>query len=484
MANVRDYTLMLLDRDGLVVGWNAGAELLLGYQQDEIVGQHFARLFTAEDQEAQRPQRELAQATIQGRAADDNWLVRKDASRFWAAGMTIPLWDDRQQLRCFVKIVRNVTQRKEAEQALQQAHQHTVEILERISDAFYALDGEWRFTYINRRAEQLWQRTREELLGKRIWDVFPQAIDTPSYQAHLRAVAEHRPVAFEAFSPVVHTWIDAIIYPSATGVSVYFRDMTQRKQAEEERAQLLAREQAARQHAEEAVRVRDAFLAVASHELKNPLTSLQGNAQLLERRAQTLLPEREQHILRTIAEQADRMNHLIGHLLDLSLLESGQVRLNRAPVDIASLVRRVVEEMQPLLEQRPVRIEDATEPLVVLGDAVRLEQVLRNLLQNAVKYSPAESPIAIRLMQRERQACIAVIDQGIGIAEEAQAHVFERYYRARQGAAHQVSGAGIGLSVVKEIVALHGGGVSVESSAGQGSTFTICLPLLEAAPGQ
>jgi PAS domain S-box-containing protein len=484
MANVREYTLMLLDRDGLVVGWNAGAEQLLGYQHDEIIGQHFARLFTAEDQEAQRPQRELEQATTHGRAADNNWLVRKDGRRFWAAGVTIPLCDDQQQLRCFVKIVRDVTQRKEAEQALQQAHQHIFDILERISDAFYALDREWRFTYINRRAEQRWQRTREELLGKRIWDAFPEAIGSASYQAHLRAVAEDRPVAFEALSPILHTWIDAIVYPSATGVSVYFRDMTERKQAEEERAQLLAREHAAREHAEEAVRVRDAFLAVASHELKNPLTSLLGYAQLLERRAESLLPEGEQQIVRTIVEQADRLEHLIGHLLDLSLLESGQVHLNRALVDVGALVRRVVEEMQPLLGQRHVQIEDALSPLVVLGDAVRLEQVLRNLVQNAIKYSPAESPIAVRLMQHEQQACVAVVDQGIGIAEEAQAHVFERYYRASHGDAQQVSGAGIGLSVVKEIMALHGGSVSIQSSEGEGSTFTICLPLLEAVPRQ
>jgi signal transduction histidine kinase len=160
---------------------------------------------------------------------------------------------------------------------------------------------------------------------------------------------------------------------------------------------------------------------------------------------------------------------------------------------MAALVQRVIEEVQPTLEQHTVAYQPPEETLVIAGDELRLEQVIQNLIGNAIKYSPAGGPIVVRMMRRDRNACagqeratangeevcIAISDQGIGIPDEALSRLFGRFYRAPNVDTDHFSGMGIGLYVVNEIVTLHGGDVQVDSTVGVGSTFTICLPLIE-----
>ncbi|HWQ12291.1 MAG TPA: ATP-binding protein [Roseiflexaceae bacterium] len=251
-----------------------------------------------------------------------------------------------------------------------------------------------------------------------------------------------------------------------------------------ERLRLYAAERRARAVAEAAVRARDQFLQIASHELKNPLTSLLGNAQLLTRRdaREHMLSERDRRTVRTIVDQAVRLNELVATLLDISRLEAGQVRITRAPLDLAALVRRVVEAARPSLTQHTIEVQGA-EALPVEGDAIRLEQVFQNLVGNAVKYSPAGGQITVQVDEERAMARVRVTDEGIGIPAADLPHLFERFYRVSSAEAQQISGTGIGLYVVKEIVTLHGGEVTVESVEGQGSTFTVWLPLGQASPG-
>jgi PAS domain S-box-containing protein len=246
-----------------------------------------------------------------------------------------------------------------------------------------------------------------------------------------------------------------------------------------ERARLYEAEHSARTSAQEALRVRDAFLSIAAHELKNPLTSLLGNAQLLQRRSMRAgtQSERDQQTIATIVDQAARLNKLITTVLDVSHMEPGQLSIERKPLDLCALVGRIVADVQPTLTQHTLTLSDPERVLIISGDALRLEQVIQNLLQNAIKYSPAGGEIAVRVEQREQMACVAVTDQGIGIPADALPRLFQRFYRASNVDAGGISGLGIGLYVVKEIVTLHGGAVEVTSTAGQGSTFTFCLPL-------
>jgi PAS domain S-box-containing protein len=246
-------------------------------------------------------------------------------------------------------------------------------------------------------------------------------------------------------------------------------------------ARLTEAEQQARARAEAAVRLREQFLSVAAHELKTPLTSLLGYAQLFQRRTERegILTERDQRALQVIVEQSARLNKMVLALLDLSRIETGQLTIERAPMDICALLRRLVEEIRPTLDGRALDLVCDDEPLMIAGDELRLEQVFQNLIQNAIKYSPDGQPVIVRARQCEQRACVSVADQGIGIPQTALPQLFQRFYRASNAADQQFSGIGVGLYVVKEIVDLHGGDVTVASVEGHGSTFTVSLPLLE-----
>jgi signal transduction histidine kinase len=259
----------------------------------------------------------------------------------------------------------------------------------------------------------------------------------------------------------------------------FTRDITERKQAEREREQLLARERAARVEAQEAVRVRDVFLSIAAHELKTPLTSLLGNAQLLQRRTERdgNATDRGKNSIRVIVNQAKRLDKMILALLDVARIETGKLSIERAPMDLCALARRVVEEIQPTLVSVTVDCQMPTDTLIIDGDEVRLEQVVQNLLSNAIKYSLQGGSVVVRVEQHGTQARLQVTDEGMGIPTDDQPHLFQRFYRASNAEAQYMSGMGIGLYVVKEIVTLHGGTVAVASCEGAGSTFTVSLPI-------
>jgi PAS domain S-box-containing protein len=231
--------------------------------------------------------------------------------------------------------------------------------------------------------------------------------------------------------------------------------------------------------AKDAIQIRDTFLSIASHELKTPLTTMLGHTQLMQRRLARAdgFSKRDQLSLDTIANQANRLDRMLTSLLDLSRLQSGQLNIQRAPLDLGPLIQRVIGELGPLLDKRELQLRLPDEALLVDGDELRLEQVLQNLLQNAVKYSPAGAAIRVEAFTQDELACVCVIDEGVGIAAHEIPRLFDRFYRAGNAQAQHVSGFGVGLYIVRQIVELHGGQIKVESEEGRGSTFTICLPL-------
>jgi signal transduction histidine kinase len=241
----------------------------------------------------------------------------------------------------------------------------------------------------------------------------------------------------------------------------------------------------ARHEAEQAVRARDTFLSVASHELKTPLTSLFGNGQLLQRRMARGAPlgERERRNVEVIVAQARRLSKLIDDLLDHTRLREGRLEIQRASLDLAELVRRVAAELEPALVHHTLSLELTAAPLPILGDPMRVEQMLVNLIGNAVKYSPQGGPVEIGVQRADPWALVRVRDRGIGIPAAAQAQLFGQFYRAPNAVSKQISGMGIGLYIVRELVERHGGTITVESEEGEGSTFTLLLPLAE-SPAQ
>jgi PAS domain S-box-containing protein len=238
--------------------------------------------------------------------------------------------------------------------------------------------------------------------------------------------------------------------------------------------------------AQAAVRARDQFLSIASHELKTPLTSLMGYIDLMQRRAARAgdQTDRDQRAMQVVGEQAARLNKLVTALLDLSRIETGQLSIERGLVDLNALARRLVEETQPTTNRHTITFSGDKQPIMILGDELRLEQVIQNLIQNAIKYSPGGGTVAVLASRQDTTAYLHVSDQGIGIPGTALPQLFRRFYRAPNADSQHISGMGIGLYVVKEIIELHGGTVDVASQERQGSTFTISLPLLQIDQGR
>ncbi|MBI3971680.1 MAG: PAS-domain containing protein [Chloroflexi bacterium] len=275
----------------------------------------------------------------------------------------------------------------------------------------------------------------------------------------------------------------------------------ERTRTHERIVHLYEAEQQARRQAEAAVRARDEFLSVAAHELKTPLTSLLGSAQLARRRLEQtgrLEPERLVRTVETIDEQSRKLARLVNQLLDLSRIQAGKLAIDRSPTDVAALVRDAAATAQATTTDHTIAIEAPTE-LIAEVDALRLEQVLANLLDNAIKYSPEGGPIEITLAasvpnsaqhdiasspesndgaaiaaSRPTSVQLTVADHGLGIPPEHRPHIFDRFYQAH-GAAYR-SGMGLGLAICREIVELHGGRIEVDCPETGGTRFVATLP--------
>lgn len=235
--------------------------------------------------------------------------------------------------------------------------------------------------------------------------------------------------------------------------------------------------------AQEAVQVRDEFLSIATHELNTPITSLLGFADILRRRIETddSTTPRDRLMARTIHEQSLRLHRLLSSVLDVSRLRVGQFTIERSPMDLGALTRRAVDNLRTMLETHTITLSCPDGPVPILGDELRLEQVILNLLQNAVKYSPGGGAIVVDLRREHHEAVLAVSDQGVGIPAESLPRLFSRFYRASNINHRRISGLGLGLFIVREIITLHGGTITAASEEGRGSTFTIRLPLHTAA---
>jgi signal transduction histidine kinase len=248
--------------------------------------------------------------------------------------------------------------------------------------------------------------------------------------------------------------------------------------SETERASLLQREQQARKLAEEQVRIRDDFLAMLSHELRNPLSGILGAAQLL--RIENVSPVQKRHAQDILLRQGKHLTRIVDDLLDLARLARGKVRLDMRPVELASVVESVVDALRvagQVEQQLSVRLV----PAWIRADRTRIEQVVGNLVTNALKYTPAQGHIEIELTADDGEACLTVRDSGVGIAPELMPTLFETFVQGAVSLDRAQGGLGIGLSLVRSLVTLHGGTITAASEgSGKGSTFTLRLPLRQA----
>jgi PAS domain S-box-containing protein len=239
VEGVRDYAIFMLDTEGHIQSWNGGARRIKGYSQQEILGQHFSIFYPPEDVELGKPERELREAEAKGIYEEEGWRVRKDGSPFWARVLITALRDEAGQLRGFAKVTRDITERKLAEEALHESSRRIENILDSI-DEFSSVDRKWRYTYINERALRRIQRakgealTREEVMGKNIWELYPELVGTTLYQELHRALRGQQTIHLEGYSPLSDRWVEVHAYPFEEGLAMYSRDVTERKRAEEQ----------------------------------------------------------------------------------------------------------------------------------------------------------------------------------------------------------------------------------------------------------
>ncbi len=396
-----------------------------------------------------------------------------------------PCRDEHRQVTGGVGIVEDVTlqRRMEDERATQSALVDTLLRTAPIGMAF--LDSQLRYVRINDVLARMNGKPVEEHIGRQPHELLGRG-GAWLEQILQGVLASGKPLEqfemnnqdFHAEGPP-HCWA-ASLYPvhgkdgRQLGVGAVVEDITERKKAEQEHARLF-------REAQEAVRVRDDFLTIASHELKTPLTPLSLRLANLERRLEhgqpvdpTSLRHARHHLLRLTA--------LINDLLDASRVESGGLALHPQPTRLDELTQHVIRVTEGTHEgDQRIEFHPASIPLQVLGDPYRLEQVISNLLENALKYSPSGGTIHVSLEPQGELALLSVTDQGIGIPADQQQHLFERYFRARNVSTHSYGGLGLGLYICRDIVERHGGRIWVESKVGQGSTFYVALPTLQGA---
>ena len=374
---------------------------------------------------------------------------------------------------------------------LESARNYAETIIETVQIPLIVLDVNLRMQTANRSFYETFQVTESATLGMLLFELGNGQWDIPQLRSLLeRILVDGQPVQdFEVdheFEQIGHKTmlLNACKLhqeDDADMILLSIVDITERKQFETERSQLLAQEQATRQQAEAANRAKDEFLSNLSHELRNPLAALLAWTKLL--RTGTFDDAELEHALESINQSAGALNQLIEDILDVSRITSGKLRLNIRPLDLRPVVQASLNSVHLAAVAKTIQVVPSLSSVVVMGDSDRLQQVLWNLLSNAIKFTPAGGRVDITLSQVENQAQIQVRDTGRGIRADLLAQIFERFYQTDSSTTKTNQGLGLGLSIVRHLVELHGGTVQAESAGeGQGATFTVRFPVYTPPP--
>jgi PAS domain S-box-containing protein len=484
--------IVLTDLRGIVTRANEAFCQLVGRTADELVGRD-SRTYTHPDDLGLTGQiiGGFREGSVRGGAYEKRY-VRKDGAAVWAQLSLSATRDATGEPEGIVAIIEDVTHRKVAEAALAR----DAMLLANVRDAVIVTDLRGIVTFWNEGATRLFGFAADEMLGRPLSRRLPESARA-EVDAWIGRIAtgdaEFAGEWLDWRKDGSRVWIevrtrrisDADGKP--VGVMGVSHEITERKRAEQERDELLERETAARSEAERASRMKDEFLATLSHELRTPLNAILGWSQILS--GGNLEADDLAEGLRTIERNARAQTQIIEDLLDMSRIISGKVRLNVQRVELAALVRASMDTVKPAADVKGIRLEakidaDAGDTMV-LGDASRLQQVFWNLLNNAIKFTPKQGRVEVRLEREDASLAVSVADSGEGIAAEFLPHVFDRFRQADASTTRRHGGLGLGLAIVKQLVELHGGSVGVTSEGrGRGATFTLALPIAAAADAE
>lgn len=448
----------------------------------------------------------IERALESGAAYEAEYRILNEGRERWVVARGHVDRDDRGRPIRFSGVLMDTNERKLAEEAqraltsrlaklyeqLQLSEDLYRTLFESIDQAFCLIDVlfddegkafDYRYLQVNAAFEK--QSGLREVVGKTIRELVP-TIEPFWPELYGRVIATGESARVE--NPVLgmKRWFE--VYACRVGpaerrqVVVLFSDITERKNIEQERERLLRLEVDARRIAEEASRVKDEFLATVSHELRTPLNAMLGWVQML--RSGAVEEDRKERALETIERNARSQAQLIEDLLDMSRILAGKLRLELEPLDVAGVVGMSLESIRPAASAKGIRLAAALDSIgAVSGDAHRLQQVVWNLLSNAVKFTPAGGDVKVMLRNLDSALEISVADTGQGIASDFLPHVFDRFRQAEGGAARAKGGLGLGLSIVRQIVEMHGGTIAASSEGpGRGAVFTVHLPLSSKGP--
>ncbi len=477
IVQASDDSIISLTPDGLIASWNAGAEQIFGYKADEVMGKSIFMLTPTE--RLDRGQALLARI-LEGQRADH--INAKGLSK---EGRQVELStnafkiEDAGTAANIALISRDMTEQRRAEAQL--AYQ--ANLLQNVSDAIVAVDTEWRVTSWNKAAETLYGWTASEIMGKPPDDFLHTEYIGLTPDEAIREMIETgqwhgEVIEYHKNGTPIHIFNSTSLLRDASGKTIgavgIERDMTWQ--------QALAAETATRQHFQDALErevemrsLRSRFVSMVSHEFRTPLAAIQSSADLLRHYGPRMTEVQRDTHLGHVQGEVERITELLNDFLTISRLETVGVQFDPKPVELRLLVRETVDAALTSWPNRRVEMDMNGDCPPVMLDYKLIRQATLNLLSNAIKYSPQNTSVRIRLSFYEQVAEIAVHDEGIGIPEADQAHLFEQFYRASN--VGNTEGTGLGLAIVRRAVEAHGGTVSVKSAPGRGTTIGFTLPL-------
>lgn len=484
-------------------------ERISGLAREEVMGKCAFDLFPFLKESGED---DCFRAALRGETATSKnrtYIVPATGRQGLFQGKYSPLFDDTGKIVGGVAVIQDITERRRAEEAAQEAHQRLLFHVENTPLAVIEWDSDFRVSRWSASAERLFGWQAEEVIGKHVsewhfvFDEDADAVAEVTYRQRVgaeRLGVQHNRNYTKDGSVLYCEWYNSVLHDEKgqlVSVLSLVLDVTARKKAEEERAALLTRERDLRKHAEEADRLKDEFLATLSHELRTPLTSIMGWATLI-RTGELDRAENLDRALEIIERNARSQGRLIDDLLDVSRIITGNLQLDLHPVNLAPIVEAAIDALRPAADAKAIKIQTALEPqsCLVSGDPNRLRQVIWNLLMNAIKFTPRGGRVTLRLKCFPADSSTTVVgpgsprpalssfvrlvvsDNGDGISPEFLPYVFHRFRQEEGSISRKAGGLGLGLAVVRHLVELHGGTVSAESPGpSRGSTFTVDLPL-------
>ena len=401
-------------------------------------------------------------------------IITAKGRTLWARIICEAEWDAQGKVRRLLGACQDISETKRAaEDAYAMAKQLT-STLESLTDAFFTVDREWRFTYLNAEAERLLRRPRSELLGKSMAKEFADLRDSAFPRHTQRALEENVAVQFEEYYAPFDVWVQVKIYPSKQGLAIYVKDVTERMKAQTEilrlNAQLEERVRERTSQLQQANKELEAFSYSIAHDLRAPLSSIDGFSRALEQAEGARLALQSQHYLRRIRAGVKQMSELTDGMLALSSLSQGE--LIRQEVDLAEMARAILAQLHEHCAGRVVEVV-IEAPLPAFGDPRLLHQVMANLLGNAWKFTARKERARIEVGMQPDDGVYFVRDNGAGFEAAYASRLFQAFHRMH--AASEFEGNGIGLAIVQKIVARHGGRVWAESVPEEATTFFFTL---------